>query len=324
MAMPIFFGRSLFSIIEHYAPTTDAGDDAALGGADEIDEFANLGRVGNIFLDVLDHARVEPVKMDGAIHPANGVDRFPAHAGALAPDGVVTAQSAIGQSAKRRHFLVHAFVSPDDRKPTDANKLMQRATPAEERLFEKFAMPAQQHAVGEDHRVVKDAVVSHVDTAHDEAVVADLGCVFDSAVDGAVDRGGFPNGDVVTDDEMTDVAIGLEMLGRQSHKGGRSYFTVVADGRRTTQMRVFVNDRSGSDAHRSLDNAVRSDRDIICKFCPGVDQRGRMKFGHKNQRVKTFCPGRYCGRLSLRVKTIAQSARVAAGKSLRNLMDSLA
>lgn len=132
-------------------------------------------------------------------------------------------------------------------------------------------MAAQQNSVGEDDRIVNDAIVGDMNTAHDEAIVSDPGGVFDPGMDGTMYGGGFADGHIVANDQMTNIAVGFEMLRRQSHKCCRPDFAAFADGRGTAQMRVFVDDRSGTDPDGSLDDAVRSDRDIVCKFCPGVD-----------------------------------------------------
>ena len=108
-------------------------------------------------------------------------DRLPIHRGPFASDCVVRFEHPVAHGRKRRYVLRRFFVSADDRKPADSNKLMQRTPAAEKCILSNLAMPAQQNAVGGDDVVAKHTIMSNMDRAHQKNAVSQPRRIFSPA-----------------------------------------------------------------------------------------------------------------------------------------------
>jgi len=156
---------------------------------EELEKFPRLGAAD---LAPLQHRRCDFAKIaDRRAERVIGALEFghdlPIDAPTSQTDQVQTDERiALGHHAERRHIARYSGAAADHGALTDAAKLMNRRTAAQERPLIDLNVACEQHRIGDDDPIADPTIMGNMAARHQKAVGADFGVAIQ--LGGAADR----------------------------------------------------------------------------------------------------------------------------------------
>lgn len=204
--------------------------DAALAGADEVDEVADFGELWDFLLDASEGVGDgEAFAEEEFVGVAQGVLGFFADAMALHADFVDGADfggAAVGEH-EGGHVLAEFGATADHGEFADAAELVDGDVTAEDGVVFNEAMAGDGGEVGHDDVVTETGVVSDVGVGEEVVVGAEAG---DAAIlGGAMDGDALAEGVVVADFDAGEAAGPFEVLGFEADGGEGVDFVFEAE-----------------------------------------------------------------------------------------------
>ena len=176
-----------------------------------------------------------------------------------------------------RHVLRDACQARDHRMLSNTAELMHRAETGDNSVVPHRDVPRNGSVVGKDGVIAYLTLVGNVGVAKEEVVVPDSrrSVGGGATVDGDV----FPEGVVVSDDELSLLALVFEVLSPSSERRERKGLTALADDGVAFDDDVTTQAGMCSNGDIVPDNAIRSDLTIGSNFGFGRDDCSRVN-GH--------------------------------------------
>ena len=213
-----------------------------------------------------------------AMEEAHFVDRFAIETAAPHAHTVdAVAEAAIGIRQERGRVARHQGRPANHGVLTDATELLNHRGSSEDRTVTDGDMTGQQHTAGHDDVIFNHTIVRNVRVGHEHAIVTDLG-------DGTFGRSpvnghAFANDGPIADATKTFGPVVTEILWGSANAGERMNHAPAPDVCVSLDVRVGANPRALTDAHRSINDGVRSDLNAIFQGGLFVDYGAGMNHG---------------------------------------------
>ena len=188
-------------------------DDAALAGADEIDQYLDLGMVGVFAGEFIHGLRgVERFVVKDFIGRTQGLDVLVGEALALEPDRIhATHFGRISVRDEERRGVLHDLgATADDGVGADPAELVNSGESADDGVIADFHMTRERGVVGKNRVTADDAIMRHVRVGEKQIVRADARPRIGSGA--AVHRGEFAKDVVVADLDIGRLALVFQVL----------------------------------------------------------------------------------------------------------------
>ena len=251
-------GRDDFPLTHALERGLYLSDDSLLRLLDEADDFAYLGAIGHLFLDL--HDGIEDAGLT-VKHQSVGVGDVLEHlvADAIgAAHGGVDAAEGDGRSTGNdvgRDVLGEGCSGLNHGSFADAcGGIFDDATGVDDAVGD-VTVAGNLRSIAEDALVAHHRIVRDVGAFHEEIVVADDG--LPTGVGGAVDDDVLANDVIVADDELGLLTTEVEVLRQGSDDGSLVHLVVAAHA------------GAVEDAHEGEDDAVVADDDIVFNIDEG-------------------------------------------------------
>ena len=260
-----------------------AADDTALRIADEVDDLELLRSIRKTGL-YLGKAVGDVVALvvDSVVDVLDGTDSVgfeTATAKAYDIDSRVADRLTSTQRIRGDVFVDLASAA-DHRVFADAGELVYHGTSAEDGPIVYVCLAGDSYVAYEDAMVTDRTVVGYVDIGHNEDVVSDAGHALSAGLGSTVDGSAFADVDAVSDFDVSNLTVELEVLRDGSHNGTRENGTVLTHLYVREDGGVGVYLATVADLDIVVDEGVRTDLDIVAEFRARMDGGKGMDVVH--------------------------------------------